>query len=150
MHRGMKRILLMLLTAGFISPVFAQEENQKTCFQQYQAIFKKRGAQGVGDGMHREVVVSVTDDYGTACYYGKARVEGGQVTSIFIKFMDGEYELFESKDFKGGPGATISNGISEAWITKKDGRTMRVIFIKKINPKKKKYQTAPPPDPDKL
>lgn len=145
----MKHLLLSILfisTALFSS---AQEAEELTCLQKYQQIFEKRGSNHVPDGMERNVIVSVSDKFGTNCFYGKARVEGNKVTSIFIKVEDESYELFESKDFKTPYGAPINNAISEPWVTK-EGKTMQVVFIDYIKPKKKQYMKAPDPDPDKL
>ena len=110
----MKHILLSIFLLSSVF-TFAQDEEEKTCLQQYKEIFEKRGTNHVPDGMERNVVVSITDKYGTECYMGKARVEGAKVTSIFIKVEDESYELFESKDFTKPYGAPINNAISEPW-----------------------------------
>ena len=147
----MKRLLLLTLgLAATFSTVFGQQKEDLSCLDKYEKVFEERGADYVPDGMHRNVIVSITDEYGTNCFYGKARVEGSKVTGIFIKLEDEQYELFEANRFKVSYGAAIKNGISEKWVTKEDNKTMQVIFIESIKPKKKKYMPAPDPDPDKL
>ena len=148
----MKRYLLSSLLVLCLSPILAQEAKTEnlTCLDKYKAAFEERGCDHVADGMHRKVIVSVTDEYGTSCFYGKARVEGSKVTSIFIKFQDESYELFEAQHFTTSYGATIVNGISKPWVTKEDNKTFQVVFVDNIKPKKKQYMQAPDPDFDKL
>ena len=148
----MKKILLItLILSGFSFAGSAQDKTEElNCLEKYKKVFTQRGSDHVPDGMHRNVVVAVTDQYGTGCFYGKARVEGTKVTSIFIKLEDETYDLFETRDFRSGHGALIRNGISDKLITKEDNRGMQVIFVENIKPKKKQYMKAPGPDPDDL
>lgn len=147
----MKKFLLSFMLLLGATTVFSQTPKEDlTCLDKYKKVFKDRGADHVPDGMHRNVVVSISDSYGTNCFYGKARVEGTKVTAIFVKFEDETYELFEGKEFTVSYGALIKNGISEPWITKEDKQKFQVIFVQNIKPKKKKYKPAPDFDPNKL
>ena len=148
----MRKLLLPILFLTLSVSSFAQdkaEEKEKTCYDKYYEVFKKRGADPVADGMHRNVIISVKDEYGTRCFLGKTRVEGGKVVAIWIKFSDETYDLFEANDFKDNKGAGIKNGISLAWTTK-EGKTLNVIFKENIKPKRLEYKEAPDFDPDKL
>ncbi len=148
----MKRLILSSLLFLGLSVAYSQTKpaEQLTCLDQYKKVFKERGADRVADGMHRNVIVSIEDEYGTNCFYGKARVEAAKVTAIFIKFEDETYELFEGQDFTVPYGTLIKNGITDPWVTKADKQKMTVIFVESIKPKKKKYKQAPGPDPSKL
>lgn len=136
-------LAILFLTVGFLG-------STQTCLEKFEKKFEERGVDFVSDGMHREVYISITEDGETYCYQGKARVEAGRVTAIFIKFEDETYELFEPADFQGPTGARIKDGISEKWVTKEDNRVMQVIFYKNIKPRKKEYKKVPEIDFDDI
>lgn len=142
----MKNLLLIIpLFLALSFSGFSQNTRPKNCFEQWQEVFKKRGSYTVSDNMHRKVIVSFIEGQDAYCYYGKVRVENGKITSIFVKYEDETYHLYDKKfhnaDRK-SPG--IENGISEKIISE-DDEELRVVFIDKIKPKKKKYQQAPGP-----
>ena len=81
--------------------------------------------------------ISYFEKEGTTCVSGKARVENGQIVSVFIQYDDNTYELIDKKfynDKKAPP--TITNGISEMIYTP-DGEKFKIIFIEKLKPKQK-------------
>ncbi len=142
----MKKLLLSLfIVAGLVGSLSAQSSQEKTCLEKWQAVFKKRGADAIGDGMHRNVVVSISDKDGTQCFLGKARVERNQVNAIFVLLEDDTYELFEAAQFKEKSFLKIENGITEPWISL-DNKAFRVVFIEKLKPKAKEFKQAPDPD----
>jgi hypothetical protein len=135
--------LIGMLAAGSVAAQTTPVQ-EKTCLEKWQDAFKKRGADAIGDGMHRNVIVSITDKEGTECFVGKARVELNKVNSIFVLLEDETYELFEPDQFKEKAPRKIENGVSEAWVSN-DNRTFRVVFIEKLKPKAKEFKKAPDP-----
>lgn len=117
----MKKSLLFLSTVFLTFSLTAQSD----CYKKLEEAFTKRGAYTVADDMHRNVIISYFEKEGTSCVSGKARVENGQIVSIFIQFDDLTYELMDKKfynDKKAPP--SISNGISEMIYTA-DGENLR-------------------------
>lgn len=139
----MKKSLLVFLSIFTASLLYSQESD---CFTRLEKAFAKRGAYTVADDMHRNVILSFFEPNGTVCLAGKVRVENGMITSIFIQFEEGDYELFEKKIFnsKKNP-PTISNGISEMIYTP-DGEKLRIVFIEKLKPKQREYKQIELPD----
>lgn len=138
----MKNGLLVLffgltLTTG----AFAQD-----CFTRLQKAFDERGASSIADDMHRNVILSFFEDGGSFCISGKARVENGLITSVFMQYEDDTYELLNSKFYnsKKEP-PTIVNGISEMIFTA-DGEKFKIVFIDQLKPKKKQLKTVDLPD----
>lgn len=138
----MKNGLLVLffgltLTTG----AFAQD-----CFTKLQKAFDERGASSIADDMHRNVILSFFEDGGSYCISGKARVENGLITSVFMQYEDDTYELMNAKFYnsKKEP-PTIVNGISEMIFTG-DGEKFKVVFIDQLKPKKKQLKTVDLPD----
>ncbi len=138
----MKKSLLFLSAVFLAFSLSAQSD----CYKRLEDAFTKRGAYTVADDMHRNVIISFFEKGGTVCVYGKARVENGQIVSIFKQFDDNTYELIDKKFFndKKAP-PTISNGISEMIYTS-DGEKFKVIFIEKLKPKKKTVKEVTLPD----
>ena len=127
----MKKGLLILSSFLIGYATFAQDD----CFKRLEEAFAKRGAYTVADDMHRNVIISYFEKEGTSCVSGKARVENGQIVSLFIQYDDNTYELIEKKfynDKKAPP--SIENGISQMIFTP-DGEKFKVIFIEKLKPK---------------
>lgn len=134
---------LLLLTSVFLTLSLTA---QSDCFKKLEDAFAKRGAYTVADDMHRNVIISYFEKDGTSCVSGKARVENGQIVSIFIQYSDNTYELLDKKfynDKKAPP--TISNGISEMIFTP-DGEKFKIIFIEKLKPKQKIVKEVTLPD----
>jgi hypothetical protein len=138
----MKKSLLFLSTILLVFVSNAQSD----CYKRLEDAFAKRGAYTVADDIHRNVVVSYFLKDGVSCVAGKARVENGQIVSIFVQFDDNSYELIDKKFFneKKGP-PIINNGISEMIYTT-DGEKFKVIFIDRIKPKQKSLKQVALPD----
>ncbi len=134
----MKKSLLILSSFLIGYATFAQDD----CYKRLEEAFAKRGAYTVADDMHRNVIISYFEKEGTSCVSGKARVENGQIVSLFIQYDDNTYELIEKKfynDKKAPP--SIENGISQMIFTP-DGEKFKVIFIEKLKPKQKTVKEA--------
>ena len=134
----MKKGLLILSSFLIGYATFAQDD----CYKRLEEAFAKRGAYTVADDMHRNVIISYFEKEGTSCVSGKARVENGQIVSLFIQYDDNTYELIEKKfynDKKAPP--SIENGISQMIFTP-DGEKFKVIFIEKLKPKQKTVKQA--------
>jgi hypothetical protein len=139
----MKKGLLALITIFAATAAFAQEIS---CFERLEKAFKERGAYTVSDDIHRNVIISFFEGDQVYCVKGKARVENGTVTSIFVYFDDNTSELYDKKFYnaKKQP-PIITNGISELAMTP-DGEKFRVVFVERIKPKKKSFKEATIPD----
>jgi hypothetical protein len=138
----MKKGLLFLSTVILTFSLSAQSD----CYKKLEDAFAKRGSYTVADDMHRNVIISYFEKENTTCVSGKARVENGQIMSIFIQYDDNTYELMDKKfynDKKTPP--TITNGISEMIYTP-DGEKFKVIFIDKLKPKQKNLKEVVLPD----
>jgi S1-C subfamily serine protease len=134
---------LLILSSFLIGyATFAQDD----CYKRLEDAFAKRGAYTVADEMHRNVILSYFGNEGTSCVSGKARVENGQIVSLFIQYDDNTYELIEKKfyNYKRAP-PLIENGISQMIYTP-DGEKFKVIFIEKLKPKQKTVKEAALPD----
>jgi hypothetical protein len=121
----MKKGLLILSSFLIGYATFAQDD----CYKRLEEAFAKRGAYTVADDMHRNVIISYFEKEGTSCVSGKARVENGQIVSLFIQYDD-----------KKAP-PSIENGISQMIFTP-DGEKFKVIFIEKLKPKQKTVKEA--------
>lgn len=138
----MKKTLLVALSIFTLNGLFAQTD----CFERLNKAFEKRGAYTISDDMHRNVILSFFTADGTECLKGKVRVENGVITSIFIQFNEGDFELLDRKFSNAQKTAPkIVNGISEM-IHVADGQKLRVVFIEKLKPKAREYKSAEIPD----
>jgi hypothetical protein len=139
----MKKILLSLLTVFAAAAVSAQEPS---CFERLDKAFKERGSYTVTDDIHRNVIISFFEGDEVFCVKGKARVENGTLSSIFVYYDDNTSELYDKKFYnaKKQP-PVITNGISELAITT-DGERFRVVFIDRLKPKPKSFKPARLPD----
>ena len=139
----MKKYLLVLSAFFFVLTASAQSD----CYKRLEDAFARRGAYGVGDDMHRNVIISFFDKNGNAtCASGKARVENGQIVSVLIQYDDDTYEPYEKKFFNEKKQLPyISNGISDMIYTA-DGEKFKVIFIDKLKPKQKAVKEVALPD----
>lgn len=139
----MKKTLLSILGVFLFFTSIAQENN---CFSKLESAFAKRGSYSVADDMHRNVILSFFEGENSYCLNGKVRVENGMITSIFIQYQDGDYELYDKKFYnlqKNPP--KITNGISEMIFTT-DNEKLRVVFIEKLKPKQREYSKANLPE----
>lgn len=138
----MRKSLLVIFSLFTTSLLFAQSD----CFKRLEAAFEKRGSYTVADDMHRNVILSFFEPDGTSCLSGKVRIENGMITSIFIQYNEGDYELFDKKfyNLKKNP-PTVNNGISEMIYTA-DGEKLRIVFIEKLKPKQREFKQAELPD----
>ena len=141
--------IFTFITCLFLSGNSINQTSAQTCLEQYKNVFEKRGADHVEDGMHRNVIIALEETGETICLLGKARVDGGRVTAVWIEFEDNSYDLLEAFDFTSA-GASIKNGVSSPWIKKADNRKISVIFKESIKPKKKKYKSAPKLNPNDI
>jgi len=139
MKRSVLILAALLLTFGLSA--------QSDCYKKLEEAFAKRGAYGVGDDMHRNVIISFFDKNGNAtCASGKARVENGQIVSILVQYDDGTYEPYDKKFFNEKKQLPyITNGISDMTFTA-DGEKFKVIFIDKLKPKQKAVKEVALPD----
>lgn len=139
----MKKYLLVFAAFFLALTVSAQND----CYKRLEEAFAKRGAYGVGDDMHRNVIISFFDKSGNAtCASGKARVENGQIVSVLVQYDDLTYEPYEKKFFNEKKQLPyIVNGISEMIYTA-DGEKFKVIFIDKLKPKQKAVKEVQLPD----
>lgn len=139
----MKKALLSLLAVFTVAALSAQDVS---CFERLEKAFKDRGSYTVTDDIHRNVIISFFDGEEVHCVKGKARVENGTLSSIFVYFDDNTSELYDKKFYnsKKQP-PVITNGISELAITT-DGERFRVVFIDRLKPRPKGFKPAVIPD----
>lgn len=137
----MKKTFLLIFLTALVGTTYGQSG----CFEEWKAVFEKRGAYTITDDMYRNVIISFVKDGQSSCVYGKVRVENGKVVSVFVQYENGEYVLMDQKftnNSKRPPG--IENGISEE-IVNEAGEHFYVLFIDKIKPKKREYKKATGP-----
>lgn len=135
----------LLLSAG---NALSQEEdeNDLNCFQKYEVAFKERGSYTISDNIYRNVMISFFEGDEVFCVRGKVRVENGYVSAIFYYYDDNTEELYDKKfhNLSNEP-PSIVNGMSEM-IINADRERLRVVFIDKLKPKRKKLQKMSIPD----
>ncbi|MBX7094561.1 MAG: hypothetical protein K1X56_07575 [Flavobacteriales bacterium] len=140
----MKNSLLALLLFVVAAPAFAQQPKKElTCYEAYKKEFDERGAYTVDDGKYTGVVISIITAEGTDCVFGKAQVEGGIVTNIWLQYEDNTYDFLDRK-YIGSKSVKINNGITDPLKTTA-GETIYVIFVDKIKPKKKQLKKVTGP-----
>jgi len=140
----MKKQLLILLTILISSTLtFAQED----CYTRLENAFKERGSLSVSDDIHSNVIICFFDNEETRCVGGKVRVDNGTITSVFLQFEDDTYDMMTEKFYSTAKRMppSINNGISEMIQTSR-GEKFKVVFIKKLKPKKKAYKQISLPD----
>jgi hypothetical protein len=141
----MRKSLLALMFIGLAVSAMAQKK-ELNCFERYEAAFNERGSYSIADAIHLGVILSFFEGDNVNCLTGKVRVENGKITSIFLLYVDGNYERLDVKFYnaqKQSP--SIINGISEMIFTQ-DGQKLRVVFSEALKPKKKPFQQAVIPD----
>jgi len=142
-------LALFVCTSG---QIFAQTSDSD-CFLKWAILFEKRGSNKVVDGTYENAIIAIRKHLydeetmmtstTTNCYSGKAIVEGGKVTSMFLRLVDNSYEKID-RDYKYNIHAIVEAGISKTRVTKTN-ELINVIFPDKLKPKKQPYQQAPPP-----
>lgn len=147
-------LLISLLTTG----LFAQSGASKaaasgSCFKEWYALFKERGAKPVEDGTHDVIITLRNGDY-AECFMGKIDVAGGKIVSkLSIQKVDGTYAEFDKKvseAYQNTEGTVkeemrfVTNGMS-APIVLADGESIRLFFYKSLADKPKANKKAPPP-----
>lgn len=139
----MKKTILVILSVFSVFGLFSQDGG---CFAKLEKAFESRGSYTVADDMHRNVILSFFEGGESFCLNGKVRMENGNITSIFIQFREGDYELYDKKFYNAQKNPPkVNNGISEMIFTA-DGEKLRVVFIEKLKPKQREYQKANLPD----
>ena len=140
----MKKQILILLTLILSSTLaFAQQD----CYTRLENAFKERGSLSVSDDIHSNVIICFFEENETRCVGGKVRVDNGTITSIFLQFEDDTYDMMTEKFYSTARRMppSISNGISEMIQTAR-GEKFKVVFIKKLKPKKKAFKEINLPD----
>ncbi|WP_107038519.1 hypothetical protein [Brumimicrobium mesophilum] len=147
----MRKTLLIAISTFFLLNAgnsIAQEEEEKelNCFEKYEEAFKERGSYTISDNIYRNVMISFFEGEEVFCVRGKVRVENGYVSAIFYYYDDNTEELYD-KNFQSlsSEPPSIVNGISEM-IVNADRERLRVVFIDKLKPKRKKLQKMSIPD----
>lgn len=147
----MKKTLLLAITSIFLfsaNSTFAQDEESKdlNCFERYEEAFKERGSYTISDNIYRNVMISFFEGDEVFCVRGKVRVENGYISTIFYYYDDNTEELYGKKfhNLKSEP-PSIKNGISEM-IVNADREKLKVVFVDKLKPKRKKLQQMTIPD----
>lgn len=128
MHKG------LLLTIFFFGYLFTTHA-QSSCFAKLEKAFAERGANVVPDAMHKNIVICFFNKERMGCYCGKARVENGKITSLFLQYSDDSYVLYEDpfhNAMKTAP--AIKNGISEMIYSAK-GESFKIVFMDQLKPK---------------
>jgi hypothetical protein len=143
----MKKIVFGLILSVFSIIAFAGDLDEVNCYEAYNKKFAERGANEVKDGWYENVVITFRELQGNNadCVLGKVQVEKGSVTQMYLKNVDGTYQIFTKKWKHENSKSTISNGISKTRQTI-DNENINVIFTTSIKPPKKKIAIAPSPD----
>lgn len=142
----MKKLFFLLILVASASRLSAQTE-EASCYTQWAKAFEVRGADDVKDGWHDGVVLSIRSGSRTKCYSGKVQMDGGHVKEIFIKYVDGKFELYKPEWKYPDQLGTVTNGITKTLQTMDDD-LVNIIFINHLKPKKKAYELAPLPGID--
>lgn len=135
--------MILVVTATKIG---AQTE-ESSCYNQWAKAFEIRGADEVKDGWHDGVIISIRTGSKTKCYTAKVQVVEASIKEVYIKFVDGKYEVYKPEWKYTDQKAVIINGITKTLQTMDDD-LINIIFINHLKPKKKAFELAPLPDPD--
>jgi len=141
-------VLFALLTTTYFVNAQVPAEEDASCYYQYLKVFEARGANDITDGTHDDVVISIRKGTRTDCYSAKVIVEKKAIRTMYIKFSDGNFDLFEPF-YKFKEDIIIVNGKSKTQVTV-DDQLIDVFFPKFLRPKKKSYERAPLPSLDDL
>lgn len=145
----MKKYLLLALSTLLLfsaGETIAQEKEELNCFEKYENVFNERGSYTISDNIYRNVMISFFEGDDVFCVRGKVRVENGYISAIFYYYDDNTEELYD-KNFHNlnNEPPSIENGISEM-IVNADRERLKVVFIDKLKPKRKKMQRMEVPD----
>lgn len=141
----MKKVFYILFLVACTGVLRAQ--NETSCYDQWAKAFEIRGSDDVKDGWHEGVVLSIRSGSRTKCYTAKVQISGQVIHDIFIKFVDGKFELYKPEWKYPDQKAGIINGISKTLQTTDDD-LVNIIFINHLKPKKQAFELAPLPDID--
>lgn len=142
-------ILFSLFSLTFIAQAQTPAtEDEVSCYYQYIKVFENRGANDVEDGVYDDVVITIRKGTRTDCYTGKVMIEKRAIKTMYIKFSDGNYDLFEPL-YKFKEDVVVVSGKSKTQVTV-DDQLIDVFFPKLLRPKKKSYERAPLPSLDDL
>lgn len=147
----MKKIYSLVFSLFCITTIaFSQvpAEDDASCYYQYLNVFESRGANDVTDGVLDDVVISVRKGTRTDCYSGKVMIEKKAIKTMYIKVVDGSFDLFEPL-YKFKEEIIVVNGKSKTQVTV-DDQLIDVFFPKLLRAKKKSYERAPLPSLDDL
>lgn len=147
-------ITLFAQGGGAAKSSTAPKAKETTCYDQWFAVFKERGASPVADGTH-DVIISLRNEYDYAeCFYGKIDVKDGKLASkLQIQKVDGSYEEFTKKVssmYQNTDGTVkedlrdVTNGMSES-LELGSGERIRLFFYKSVAQKEKANKKAPSP-----
>ena len=153
------RFLIVFLALTPLQWLNAQEDSAKTnaygepstyresCYRKWYKAFKIRGSKEIENGVHEDVIVSLSRGMDGDCFYGKVEIRGGSVREIFIKTTEGDYEQVH---FEEEEDILIDNGISDPVISnlRSQRQVVHVIFPSALRPKAAAYEQAPEPDID--
>lgn len=141
----MKKLALLILLS-FPALLFAQapDANEDNCFVQYMKLFEKRGGNDVVDGVYDDVIISIRNGTQCDCYMAKVKIENRKIRSVYIKYSDGSYDLYEP-NYKYKDEWMVVAGKSKTRVTN-DDKLVDIFFPSLLKPKKKDYEKAPLPD----
>ena len=141
----MKKIVFGLILSVLSTSISAGDGDGDNCYEAYNKKFAERGANEVKDGWYENVVITFRQGNQADCVLGKVQVEAGAVTQMYLKNVDGTYQIFTKKWKHEDNKSIVSNGISKSRLTI-DGEVVNVIFTTSIKPPKMKIAVAPSPD----
>jgi hypothetical protein len=154
----MKTILAVLFSilsfAASAQSAAGKPSSTNSCFNEWYALLKERGAKPIPTGIHDVVIAFRKGDY-AECYMGRVDVMDGKITGrIQVQKMDGTFEEWDKRisqsyfDSDGKLKSTalleIHNGMS-AEVTLTDGENVRLFFYKFVADKPKANKKAPAP-----
>jgi S1-C subfamily serine protease len=139
----MRKKMFGLILSVFSISLFAGD--RVNCYDAYKQKFAERGANEIKDGWHENVVITFRQGNEADCVLGKVKVEKGSVTQMYLKSVDGTYQVFTKKFKYEDIEPVVSNGISKSKLTI-DHEVVNVIFPASIKSPEKKIAAAPNPD----
>ena len=123
--------ILVLVLSMFTLQFFATAQTADTtkCFDDYKALFAKKGAYQLNDGLYK-TIVTIRLDGACTTYEGKARIVAGKfVIPVYVKNEKGEYVTLKSTGrtlnknydaYKIPLENKVINGVSPTYISDKD------------------------------
>lgn len=141
-----KFVFLLLLCLPALS--YAQPPADENCFVQYMKLFERRGGHEIVDGIYDDAIISIRNGTQCDCYMAKIKIENKLVRSVYIRYSDGSYDLFDP-NYKYKEEWPVVQGKSKTRVTI-DEKLVDIFFPSMLKAKKKDYEKAPLPDPDDL